>query len=132
MSLRSSVASLLAILSGCALACRLAPRGLELGSVALDLLGADGTVVLHSLEHGGCEQIAVEAGKIRLAQVPAGVYRLELVSDARSERGSDLSGGGRSLIEVASGRITALRLTPHAAPAVAPPVSWQTAQCCAA
>jgi hypothetical protein len=110
MSLRSSFASLVAVVSGCALAFRGVPRGLELGTVAVDLFGAEGTLVLHSLDLGSSQQIAIKAGETRLAEVPAGFYSIELVSGAAGERGSAPSSVGRGLIVVAAGQVTTLRL----------------------
>lgn len=110
MSLRSSLGSLVAILSGCMLACRGAPKGFELGTVAIDLSGAEGTVTLRSLDHGSCEQVALEAGEMRLASVPAGVYSVELVPGAPGERVSQSVGVGRAVVVVAAGEVTLLRL----------------------
>jgi hypothetical protein len=111
MSLRSSLVSLVAILAGCALACRGAPKGFELGTVAIDLFGADGTVSLHSLDHGSSEQIALRAGETRMARVPAGAYSVELVGGASRERGSARSRSARAVIVVEPGQVTAVRLS---------------------
>jgi hypothetical protein len=109
MSIRSSMVSLVAILAGCALACCGAPKGFELGTVAIDLSGADGTVNLYSLEHGSSEQVALRAGETRLARVPAGAYSVELVPGTSTERVSEPASIVRAVIIVASGQVTALR-----------------------
>jgi hypothetical protein len=110
MSIRSSLVSLLALLSCCALACCGVPKGLEQGTVAIDLAGADSTVNLHSLDHGSIEQVTLKAGETRVLQLSAGVYSVELVPDPVVEPGAEPAGVGQGTIVVASGRVTTLRL----------------------
>jgi hypothetical protein len=114
MSIHASFAALVSVLSGCALACCGAPRGFALGAVAIDLSGVEGTVSLRSLGRGSSEQIAVKAGETRIADVPAGSYSVELVTDAPASRGS--ASVPRAQIVVAPGKVTTLRLAPASAP----------------
>lgn len=110
MTLRLSHIALVAALALAVSACNTEPQAPGQGTVAVNLLDADGTITLNGLDSDTSEHITLKAGESRIARLPAGLYSVDFTPDIADESGAASLGTGPELIVVVAERVTTLEV----------------------